>query len=122
MLLAPVASATAAPPTPVDPAPEILLAGEACSFGISVEATGKAGNIDLPNNPHYTAIQPSPGLKATVTNLETTHAVTININGAFRYADLPDGSTVIRAGGHNLWYGLPEYRRDCAGHQPDRSR
>ena len=109
VLLAPLASATAAPPRSVDPAPETFLAGEACSFPISVAAAGKAGSIDLPHNPQFVAIAPSPGLKATVTNLaDPTRSVTVNATGAFRYSLLPDGSTRIQVGGHNLWYGLPE--------------
>ena len=109
VLLTPAASATAAPPTHVDPAPELYTADEACSFPISVTAEGKAGSIDLPNNPRFVAITPSPGLKVTVTNLDdTTKTVRVNATGAFRYSVLPDGGTEIRAGGHNLWYGLPE--------------
>lgn len=104
-LLAPAPSATAEPPTPVDATPEILAAGEACPFAISVVAAGKAGFIDLRNNPQFSAIAPAPGLKITVTNLsEPDNTVTVNASGAFRFVDLPDGSTEISAGGHNFLY------------------
>jgi len=107
-LLSPVPSATSAPPTPVDPTPEILAAGEACAFPISVVASGKAGSIDLPNNPRFSAITPSPGLRITVTNLsDPSNTVTVNATGAFRFVDLPGGGTEIRAGGHNFLYGAP---------------
>ena len=108
-LLSPVPSATAEPPTPVEPTPEILAAGEACSFAISVVATGKSGFVDLPNNPQFFLVVTSPGLRITVTNLsDPDRSVTVNATGAFRYVDLPDGSTEIRAGGHNFLYGEPE--------------
>lgn len=107
-LLAPVPPATAQPPTPVDPTAEILAAGEACQFAISVIATGKEGSIDLPHNPQFFAIAPSPGLKLTVTNLDDpSRSVTVNATGAFRFTALADGATLIRASGHNLLYGLP---------------
>ena len=107
-LLALVPPATAEPPTPVDPTPELLAAGEACQFPISVVGTGKAGGIDLPHNPRFFAIEPSPGLKLTVTNLDDpANTVTVNASGAFRYVALPDGGTVIRASGHNFLYALP---------------
>lgn len=107
-LLAPMPSATSAPPTPVDPTPEIFAAGEACAFPISVVATGKGGFIDLPRNPRFSAIAPSPGLKITVTNLnDPEKSVRVNATGAFRFVDRPDGSTEIRAGGHNFLYGEP---------------
>ncbi len=108
-LLSPVPSATGEPPTPVDPTPEIIAAGEACSFAISVVATGKEGFVALPNNPQFSGIAPSPGLRVTVTNLsDPDKSVTVNATGAFRYVDLSDGSTEIRAGGHNFLYGEPE--------------
>lgn len=107
-LLTPVTSATGAPPTPVDPTPEIIAAGDACSFAISVVATGKEGFIALPGNPQFSGIAPSPGLRITVTNLsDPDNTVTVNATGAFRFVDLPDGSTEILASGHNFLYGEP---------------
>lgn len=109
VLLAPGPSATSAPPTPTDPAPEILAAGEACEFAISVVSTGKEGFIELAANPQFSAIAPAPGLKLTVTDLEDPdRSVTVNATGAFRFVDQPDGSTEIRAGGHNFLYGETE--------------
>ena len=108
-LLAPVSSAAGEPPTPVDPTPQTYLAGEACPFAVSIGATGKGGFIDLPNNPQFAAIAPSPGLLVTVTNLsDLDNTVTVNATGAFRFVALPDGSTEIRASGHNVLYGEPE--------------
>lgn len=115
-LLSPVSAATGEPPTPVDPMPEIIAAGEACSFAISVVATGKEGFVALPNNPQFSRIAPSPGLRITVTNLsDPDNSVTVNATGAFRFVDLSDGSTEIRASGHNfLWRSRD--RRDGLGH------
>lgn len=105
-LLAPVPAATGEPPTSVDPTPEIIAAGEACSFAISVVAAGKEGFVALPNNPQFSGIAPSPGLRVTVTNLsDPDNSVTVNATGAFRFVDLSDGSTEIRASGHNFLYG-----------------
>lgn len=84
-LLAPAPSATAEPPTPVDPTPEIIAAGEACPFAISIVATGKEGFVDLPNNPQFSAVAPAPGLRLTVTNLsDPDNTVRVNATGAFR--------------------------------------
>lgn len=108
-LLSPVPSATGEPPTPVDPTPEILAAGDACSFAISVVATGKEGFVALPNNPQFSGVAPAPGLRLTVTNLsDPDNSVTVNATGTFHFVDLSDGSTEIRAGGHNFLYGEPE--------------
>lgn len=105
-LLAPVSAATAEPPTPVDPAPEVLPAGEACAFPISLVATGKEGFVSLPNNPRFSGIAPAPGLRITVTNLDDPdNTVTVSATGAFRFIDLADGTTEILAGGHNFLYG-----------------
>lgn len=102
-------SATGAPPTPVDPTPEIFAAGDACAFPVAVAATGKSGFIDLPHNPQFSAISPSPGLRVSVTRLGSVErTVTVNATGAFRFIDLPDGSLEIRASGHNILYGYPE--------------
>ena len=106
-LLVPASAATAAPPSSVDSQTEEFLAGDACAFPISVTYTGKSGFNELPHNPQFAAISTSPGLKATVTNLVTGNAVTVNATGAFRYVPQPDGSLIIRAGGHNLLYGAP---------------
>lgn len=106
-LLAPASVATAEPPTPVDPTPEMFAAGEACDFPVSIVFTGKGGYNELPNNPQFAAIGPSPALKATVTNLDTGDTVTVNASGAFRFVAQPDGSTIIHAGGHNFLYAEP---------------
>lgn len=107
-LVASVPSATGAPHTPVDPEPEIIAAGDACSFAISMVATGKEGFIDLPHNPQFSGIAIAPGLRLTLTNLsDPEKTVTITATGAFRYVDLPDGSTEIRASGRNFLYGEP---------------
>lgn len=106
-LLAPVSPATGAPPTPVD-STEIFPAGEACPFAISVVSTGKGGFVDLPNNPQFFGIAPAPGLRVTVTNLsDLDNTVTVNATGAFLFVALPDGSTEIRASGHNFLYAVP---------------
>lgn len=107
-LLTPGASATAAPPTPVDTT-ETFAAGEACSFPIEVAFEGKGGAIDLPNNPTFSGVATSPDLRVTVTNLsEPTKTVTVNATGVFRFVTRPDGGLEIVAGGHNFLYGVPE--------------
>ena len=98
-----------APPTPVDTA-ETFAAGEACSYPIEVLFEGKSGFIELPDNPQFFGIQPSPTLRVTVTNLsDPSKTVTANATGAFRLVDLPgtDDFKVV-AGGHNFLYGVPE--------------
>ena len=107
-LFTPGASATGAPPTPVS-STETFAAGDACPFAIEVVTQGKGGFIDLPNNPQFFGIAPSPGLRITVTNVsDPNKTVTVNATGAFRFVDLPDGSFEILAGGHNFLYGEPE--------------
>jgi hypothetical protein len=107
-LLAPGGPATAAPPSPADSV-ETFKAKDACPFPIEVSFEGKSGSIDLPHNPTFPFISTSPGLKVTVTNLnEPTNTVTVNATGAFRFVVLPDGGLMIRAGGHNFLYGVPE--------------
>jgi hypothetical protein len=107
-LLAPGASAIGAPPNPVS-STETFAAGEACPFAIEVVSEGNAGFIDLPNNPQFSGIAPSPDLRVTVTNLsDPSKSVTVNTTGAFRFVDLPDGTLEILAGGHNFLYGVPE--------------
>ena len=106
--LTPGASAIGAPPTPVS-STETFAAGDACPFAIEVVSEGKSVFVDLPNNPQFFGIAPSPGLRITVTNLsDPSKTVTVNATGAFRFVDLPDGSFEILAGGHNFLYGVPE--------------
>jgi hypothetical protein len=109
-LLTPWASATGAPPTPVDPAPETKAAGEACPFAIVLTDEGKGGFVDLPHNPQFSGIITAPGQRITVTNAsDPSKTVTVNTTGAFRLVALPDdGGLEIRAGGHNFLYGVPE--------------
>ena len=100
--------AVGAPPTPVS-STETFAAGDACPFAIEVVTKGKGGFVDLPNNPQFSGIAPSPGLRITVTNVsDPNKTVTVNATGAFRFVDLPDGSFKILAGGHNFLYGEPE--------------
>jgi hypothetical protein len=104
----PGATAAGAPPEPFS-LTETFAAGEACPFAIEVVSEGKAGFVDLPNNPQFFGIAPSPGLRVTVTNLsDPNKTVTVNATGAFRYVELPDGTLQIQAGGHNFLYGVPE--------------
>lgn len=107
-LLTPGGAATGAPPSPVD-ASQTLLADEACPFAIEVTFEGKGGNIDLPHNPNFTGIATSPDLRVTVTNLsDPSKTVTVNATGAARTFALPNGRTLVRAGGHNFLYSVPE--------------
>lgn len=107
-LLAPGGAATGAPPGPVSTT-ETFDAGEACAFPIEVVFTGKSGFVELPGNPEFSGIATSPGLRVTVTNLDTDEAVTLNATGAFRFVGDPaTGDFTVVAGGNNFLYGVPE--------------
>ena len=67
-------------------------AGEVCAFGVEISGAGKAKTIDLPGDRF---IFTSPGLHATLTNLDDpTKQVTQNITGAFHQTTEQDGSVV----------------------------
>ena len=77
-------------------------AGEVCTFGVQLSQSGKAKTIDLPGDRF---IFTSPGLHATVTNLDdSTKQVTLNITGAFHQTTEQNGSVVTVVTGRNLLF------------------
>ncbi len=94
-------------PAPVDETPIILEPGAVfgnCDFPIRLEYSGKAKTIDLPGDRF---IFTSPGLKATLTNLDNGNQVTLNITGALHQTTLENGDVETVATGRNL-LGDPE--------------
>jgi hypothetical protein len=92
------ASASAAPPSPVDQTPVDVPAGGACAFPIEYVLTGKAKTISLPGD---RTIVTAPGQDLTVTNQTNGRSVTLNITGSFHVTTLPDGDVVTVATGRN---------------------
>jgi hypothetical protein len=71
-----------------------------CAFPIRISAQGKGKTIQLPSG---NFISTSPGLDATVINLDDpTNQVTLNITGSFHVSTDPDGSTLFVVTGRNL--------------------
>lgn len=62
-----------------------------CNFPVHIEATGKAKMIELPDGGF---ILTSPGLDATVTNVDTGEAVTFNVTGS-TFASAPDENGIV---------------------------
>jgi hypothetical protein len=108
------AGASAAPPVVIRPSSAItsfpLPAGSACDFDAQFDATAGKGGLVLFADGR--ALTTSPGLKVTVTNLETGAAWSSNASGAFH--DQPpvivDEQLQITSHmtGHNLLFGLFE--------------
>jgi transcriptional regulator with XRE-family HTH domain len=67
---------------------------------LEITLSGKGKTIELPDD---SEILLSPGLKATLTNLDDpSHSVTLNITGSFHQTILEDGSIVTEYNGRNL--------------------
>jgi hypothetical protein len=86
-------SALAAPPfherVPVDD----VFVGESCGFPVEVHITGFAVIIEREGKDgsfHFIVAQPQ--IKATLTNLDTGEAITVNIAGPTHVTESPDGS------------------------------
>ncbi|HKH10443.1 MAG TPA: hypothetical protein VKA73_04785 [Rubrobacter sp.] len=75
-----------------------------CDFPVRLEMSGKAKTIDLPGDGF---IFTSPGLTATLTNVDTGEQETVAITGALHQTTLDNGDVVTRATGRNL-LGDPE--------------
>ena len=75
-----------------------------CDFPIRLEYSGKAKTLQLPGERF---IFTSPGLTATLTNVETGEQETVTITGAFHQTTLDNGDVVTEATGRNL-LGDPE--------------
>lgn len=73
---------------------------ESQDFPLEITLSGKAKTIELPDD---SEILLSPGLKATLTNLDDpSHSLTLNITGSFHQTMLEDGSIVTEYNGRNL--------------------
>ena len=93
----PVAAAN--PPEDVDQSITIP-AGGGCAFGVEIVLSGKGKTIELPG---ARLILTSPGLDATLTNLDDpSKQVTLNITGAFHQTTKQDGSVVTVSTGRSL--------------------
>lgn len=103
----PVASAARQePPFPVEQN-FTLAAGDVfgrCDFPIEFEMSGKGQTLALPGDRF---IFTSPGLTATLTNLDTGTQETFNITGAFHQSTLENGDVVTVSTGRSI-LGDPE--------------
>lgn len=89
-------------PADVDEEPIDLDSGAVfgnCDFPIRLEYSGKAKTLQLPGGRF---IFTSPGLTATLTNLESGEQERIVITGAFHQTTLENGDVVTEATGRNL--------------------
>lgn len=71
----------------------------ACPFPVQVQTSGKGGTIALPGGGF---IFTSPGLDATLTNLNSGSSVTVNITGTFHQTTDTTGATTTIVTGRNL--------------------
>ena len=79
-----------------------LPAGEVCAFGVELVLIGKTKTIELRGD---RSIITSPGLDATLTNLDNpSKRVTLNITGVFHETTKGDGSLVAVVTGRNLLF------------------
>ena len=93
-----VSSAVQDQPTEVDETPFTV---EYCGFPVEVVLSGKGKTIDLPAG---RTILTSPGLTATLTNLENDVQVTVNITGAFHQTALSNGDVEIVSTGRSALF------------------
>jgi len=94
-------------PTHVDEEPIDLDSGAVfgnCDFPVRLEYSGKAKTLQLPGERF---IFTSPGLTATLTNVDSGKQETVVITGAFHQTTLENGNVVTEATGRNL-LGDPE--------------
>ncbi len=99
-------AATQGRPTDVDETPFTV---NYCSFPIEVVLSGKGKTIELPGG---RSILTSPGLTATLTNLNNQNREVINITGASHLRTLGNGNVEIVLTGRNVVFdtqdpGLP---------------
>lgn len=100
MVAAPKAAVAAPnPPTPVDQTPFLFLG---CDFPVLIAPSGKGKTIELPGG---RTIFTSPGLKATLTNLDNPeNQVTLNVTGSFHQTIQENGDVETVATGRSLLY------------------
>jgi hypothetical protein len=100
-------SVNGVPPEDVNPDSEPIfinagdntLLGGSCAFDMRLDLSGKAKTIELPNGAF---VFTSPGLDATITNLENGEQATFNITGAFHQTTAENGDVTFRITGRNL--------------------
>ena len=80
--------------------PAGIVFGE-CAFDVRLDTDGKASTINLPGG---RVVMTSPGLHATLTNLNdpAMKSVTLNITGQIRRSTDSNGDTVVVMTGRNL--------------------
>jgi hypothetical protein len=101
LMVAFAATASAAPPEPVDSTP--FTVEGICPFPMLAELSGKSNVKELPGG---RTLSTSPGLRVTLTNLEEpSNQVTYVITGSFLIRDLPDGNQFVVARGRNIVFG-----------------
>jgi hypothetical protein len=92
-------ASSAEPPESLE---DTFTAEDLCDFPVLFEVSGKAKFIDLPG---ARAIDASPGLRVTLTNVEDpANQVSYVITGAFHETELADGSLAVVATGRNLLF------------------
>jgi hypothetical protein len=95
-------------PAPVEDVQDVSLLLQSV-YGVDdrfeLEVSGKGKSIELPDG---RAIDISPGVHATLRNLDTGESTTVVATGTFHTETLPDGSLVVVATGRNLLFD-PEF-------------
>ena len=82
----------------IDAGDDTVLGGS-CAFNMRVDVSGKAKTIELPNGAF---VFTSPGLDATITNLENGEQATFNVTGSFHQTTAENGDVTTRITGRNL--------------------
>ena len=91
-------AASAAPPEPVNFPPETL-GTEYCGFPVLYEVSGKTKVIELPNGD---VLFKNPGVRVTLTNLETDEQVTYVVSGSTRLTELEGGELLVVSTGRTV--------------------
>ena len=77
-----------------------FLLSESQDFPLEIVISGKSKTVELSDD---RIISLSPGLKATLTNLDDpSNSLTLNITGSFHQTSLEDGSVLTEYDGRNL--------------------
>ena len=91
-------AASAAPPEPINFPPEIL-GPEYCGFPVLYDVSGKTKVIDLPNGD---VLFKYPGVRVTLTNLETGKQLTYVVTGSTRLTELEGGARSLVTTGQTV--------------------
>jgi hypothetical protein len=101
LMVAFAATASAAPPEPVDSTP--FLVEDICPFPMEAQLSGKSKVKVLPGG---RILSTSPGLRVTLTNHEEpTNQVSYVITGSFLETERADGNLFVVARGRNIVFG-----------------